>query len=484
MSGIAWSSSSSKDVLGLMLNHLYHRGPKAEWIYRGKSFALGCRVLPSEVNPPGRTHARKADTVAVIDGHLYSQNGIRLPEAEMLTDLYSRFGPDFVEHLDGDFAFGLITDSELLLARDPVGTRPLFYGFKSGDVYFASEAKALLGLCTEVEELPPGHVYTQRRGLRSFRSLQCPVPKFDSPEEAARILLHLLRQSVEMRLKDGKVDGVLLSGGLDSSIIAYLAKEFKPDLKTFTVGTDINDSEDLVRAREMAQYLGTEHHDYIFGEKEIEQSLPQIIHQLESFDGDCVSGAVANYFAARLAAQYSNCVLCGEGADEFMGGYHEQKEAGNEAEFVKLTEDLITNAYHTGLQRLDRMMACHSLEFRPPFLDGRVTALCYQIPPAWKVYGKKKVEKWILRKAFAGLLPDHILNRVKQPFASGAGSAKLTELIGQREAAKEDSPHEQIKSAMALKSEAEIYYYRVFKEKFTEDSFDKLVTRWDPLTRR
>ncbi|MEA3297914.1 MAG: asparagine synthase-related protein, partial [Chloroflexota bacterium] len=355
---------------------------------------------------------------------------------------------------------------------------------KSGDVYFASEAKALLGLCTEVEELPPGHIYTQRWGLQSFRNLQCPVPEFDSPEEAARILRHLLRQSVEMRLKDGKVDGVLLSGGLDSSIIAYLAKEFKPDLKTFTVGTDINASEDLVRAQEMAQYLGTEHHDYIYGGREIEQALPQIIHQLESFDGDCVSGAVANYFAARLASPYSNCVLCGEGADEFLGGYHEQKEAGREAEFIRVTEDLIANAYHTGLQRLDRMMASHSLEFRLPFLDGRVTALCSQIPLAWKVHGKKKVEKWILRKAFAGLLPDRILNRVKQPFALGTGSAKLTELIGQREAAKENSAHEQIKPAMALKSEAETYYYRVFKEKFTEDSFDKLVTRWDPLTRR
>jgi asparagine synthase (glutamine-hydrolysing) len=183
MSGVAGYSSSSKDVLGLMLDQLYHRGPEAEWIYRGKSFALGCRVLPSEVNPAGRTHAQKADTVAVIDGHLYSKNGIRLPEAEMLTDLYSRFGPDFVEQLDGDFAFGLITDSELFLARDHIGTRPLFYGFKGGDVYFASEAKALLGLCTEVEELPPGHVYTQRRGLRSFRSLQCPVPEFDSPKK-------------------------------------------------------------------------------------------------------------------------------------------------------------------------------------------------------------------------------------------------------------------------------------------------------------
>ena len=235
----------------------------------------------------------------------------------------------------------------------------------------------------------------------------------------------------------------------------------------------------------MVQCLGSEHHEYIYGEKEIEQVLPQVIYHLESFEEDCVYGAVANYFAARLAAQHTGGVLCGEGADEFLGGYHELKEARNETEFLKLTEDLISNAYHTGLQRLDRMMAAHALEFRPPFLDGRVTAFCSKIPMAWKVHGTEKVEKWILRKAFAGLLPDHILNRVKQPFALGAGSAKLTELVGQRARTGGDYTHSrQTKSDILLKSEAEIYYYQIFKEKFPEASFEKLVTRWDPLTRR
>ncbi len=478
MAGIAGTSSASRDALDLMLGRLHHRGPTGRWINYGKSIAIGCCVLPSEAKHSGRTHAQMADTAAVIDGHLFCEDEPQLLEADLLISLYSRFGPRFVEQLDGDFAFVLATDSELILARDTVGLRPLFYGHKDGDLYFASEMKALTGLCAEVAELPPGHVYTQKQGLRPFKSLRYSVPEFDGPEEAARILADLLRGAVEMRLKDGNVGGALLSGGLDSSIIAYLAKEFRSDLKTFTVGTGLNSSEDLNRARDMAQYLGTEHHEYIYGEREIEEVLPQVIYHLESFDEDCVYGAVANYFAARLAAQHTNCVLCGEGADEFLGGYHELKEARNEAEFLQLTEDLIGNAYHTGLQRLDRMMAVHSLEFRPPFLDGRVTAFCSNIPVEWKVYGKEKVEKWILRKAFAGLLPDHILNRVKQPFASGAGSAKLTELIGQRAGA-----GKRINSDISLKSEAETYYYQIFKEKFPEASFQRLVTRWDPLSR-
>jgi asparagine synthase (glutamine-hydrolysing) len=484
MAGIAGTTSGSKDSLALMLDRLHHRGPRGEWIHLGRKVALGCRVLPSEVNLLGRAYAQMADTVAVIDGHFYSEGGRQLPEADLLINLYRQFGTAFVEQLGGDFALCLATDSELILARDPVGLRPLFYGYKDDELYFASEMKALLGLCTEVMELPPGHVYTQRQGLRPFQRREYPVPEFDSAEEAAYILADLLRNSVEMRLKDGNVGGVLLSGGLDSSIIAYLAREFQPNLKTFTVGTGLNDSEDLGLARQMAQFLGTEHYDYIYGEKEIEQVLSQVIYYLESFDEDCVYGAVANYFAARLAAQHTDCVLCGEGADEFLGGYHELKEARNEVEFLQLTEDLIGNAYHTGLQRLDRMMAAHSLEFRPPFLDDRVTAFCVKIPPTWKVYGKEKGEKWILRKAFADLLPDNILNRVKQPFASGAGSAKLTELIGQRAGSEADSVYRKTESNIALKSEAEVYYYRLFKEKFPDDSLEKLVTRWDPLTRR
>ena len=484
MAGISGTSSGSKDSLELMLSRLHHRGPEEKRIHLGKRVVLGCRVLPSEAIHSGSTYAQGANMVAVIDGHLYSEDGMQLPEADLLVNLYSRFGPKFVERLDGDFALCLATDNELILARDPVGLRPLFYGYEDGALYFASELKALLGLCAEVMELPPGHVYTQRQGLQPFKSLQYSVAEFDSPEEAARILADLLRGAVEMRLRKGNVGGVLLSGGLDSSIVAYLAKEFQPNLKTFTVGTGINDSEDLRRAQEMVKYLGTEHYEYIYGEREIEQVLPQVIYHLESFDEDCVHGAVANYFAARLAAKHTNCVLCGEGADEFLGGYHELKEARNETEFLRLSEDLIGNAYHTALQRLDRMMAAHSLEFRPPFLDGKVTTFCSKIPPAWKVYGKEKVEKWILREAFAGLLPDTISNRVKQPFASGAGSARLTKLIGQRAGSAGGAMYEQTKPTIALKSEAEVYYYRIFKEKFPEDSFERLVTRWDPLSRR
>lgn len=482
MGGILGTSSGSKDLLEVMLGRLHHRGPAGIWKYEGEKINLGCCMLPSEVKHPARTHSQMAGTAAVLDGHLYSEDGAQPYPADLLVSLYHRFGTQFVEQLAGDFALALATDNEMMLARDAVGLHPLFYGYKNGALYFASEMKALVGLCDKIAELPPGYMYTLNRGLLSFKKPQYLFPEFDTPEEAAHILADLLRGAVEKRLMDGNVGGALLSGGLDSSIITCLAKEFQPNLKTFTVG--VIGSRDLTQARDIAEYLGTEHYEYVYEKKEIERLLPTVIYHLESFDEDCVAGAVANYFAARLAAQHTNCVLCGEGADEFLGGYHILKEARNKAELLQLTEDLISNAYHTGLQRLDRIMAAHSLEFRPPFLDGKVTAFCSKIPMSWKVHGTEKVEKWILRKAFADLLPDKVLNRVKQPFASGAGSAKLTELIGQRAGAGEDFMYKHTESDILLKSEAEIYYYQIFKDKFPETSFEKLVTRWNPLTRR
>jgi len=147
MAGISGTSSGSKAPLELMLGRLRHRGPADEWLQQGKRIALGCCVLPSEAKHSGRTHSQVADTAAVIDGHLHCEDEPQLFEADLLISLYSRFGSRFVEQLDGDFAFALATEDELILARDTVGMRPLFYGYEDGNLYFASEMKALVGLC-------------------------------------------------------------------------------------------------------------------------------------------------------------------------------------------------------------------------------------------------------------------------------------------------------------------------------------------------
>ena len=478
MAGIAGIRESKADLEGMLLR-LKHRGPRETWLSPGEYLGLGCCLLPSEVQTKARAYASQGDRVAVLDGHVYDTEGSQLSGAELLLHLYERHGPRFVEEVDGDFACAIADGDELILARDAVGLKPLYYSHQDGEFYFGSEAKALGSIADDIKEFPPGHIFTSADGMHSYAPKPKETPSFDTPEQAARILAELMERAVEKRMADGVPEGVLLSGGLDSSIIACLAKEFSPDLKTFTVG--LGEGEDRERAREVARYLGTKHYEYTYTEQEVIEALPQVIYYLESFEEDCVRGAVANYFASRLAVQHTGCVLTGEGSDEFLGGYHELKLAKNEEELQRMLEQFIDVAYNTGLQRLDRMMAAFSLEFRTAFLDGVVIDFCRQIPARWKVYGTEQVEKWILRQAFSGRLPEHIVWRVKSPFGTGAGSSAIMGPLAEKQVSASDfRAHQQTEEGLKLNSAEELYYYRIFKTAFPQPALARLVARWDP----
>jgi len=478
MAGIAGIRASGAN-LESMLQMLKHRGAHETWLGPEQYVRLGCCLLPSEMMPKPRTHACQGARVAVLDGHVYDTEGSGLANAELVLSLYERNGLRFAEALDGDFACAITDGDELILARDAVGLKPLYYGQRDGEFYFASEAKALCSLVDDIKEFPPQHIYTSTLGFQRYTPVVEETPDFDTPEQAAQILAQLLERAVEKRVADGVPDGVLLSGGLDSSIIACLAKECRPDLKTFTVV--LGDGEDRERAREVARYLGTEHHEYTYTEREIVEALPQVIYYLESFEEDCVKGAVANFFASRLASGHTSCVLTGEGSDEFLGGYHELKTAKDGAELERMMDRLIAVAYNTGLQRLDRMMAAHSLEFRTPFLDRAVTDFCLKIPAKWKVYGQEQVEKWILREAFSGRLPEHIVWRVKCPFAAGAGSSAIMGSLAEKQVSGSDfMANQRTEEGFRLYSAEELYYYRIFKESFPQPAVTRLVARWDP----
>ncbi len=479
MAGIAGIRAGKADLEG-MLQRLKHRGPRESWLGPGQYLKLGCCSLPSEVVPRVRAYACQGARVAVLDGHVYHAEGSELTDAELVLSLYDRHGPRFAEALDGDFACAIADGDELILARDAVGLKPLYYSHQDGGFYFASEAKALCPVADDIKEFPPGQVYTSADGLRSYTPHPEETPDFDNPEQAAQVLAELVERAVERRMADGVAEGALLSGGLDSSIIACLAKECRPDLQTFTVG--LGDGEDLECAREVARYLGTKHHEYTYTEGEIIEVLPQVIYYLESFEEDCVTGAVANYFAARLAAQHIGCVLTGEGSDEFLGGYHELKVAKDEEELQRMMDRLIAVAYNTGLQRLDRMMAAHSLEFRTPFLNRAVIDFCRRIPARWKVYGPEQVEKWILRQAFSNRLPQHIVWRIKRPFATGAGSSAIMGSLAEKQVSSPDfMAHRQTEEGLKLSSAEELYYYRIFKDSFPQPALAHLVARWDPM---
>jgi asparagine synthase (glutamine-hydrolysing) len=217
--------------------------------------------------------------------------------------------------------------------------------------------------------------------------------------------------------------GVSLSGGLDSSIVTLLAREGVEDLHSFGVG--VAGSEDLAAARQVASFLGTHHHEFVYTEHDIEAVLPDVLYYLESFDPALVRSAIPNYFLARLAVEHVKVMLTGEGADELYAGYAYLNDFTDPA---ALQEELvgITAALHnTNLQRTDRMSMAHGLEARVPFLDVQSVALALRMPPTWKVHTSERPPKALLRQAFAAHLPAEIINRPKQKFSQGAGSADL-----------------------------------------------------------
>ena len=291
----------------------------------------------------------------------------------------------------------------------------------------------------------------------------------------------LLMEATEKRIKDGAVGGVLLSGGLDSSLIAYMAHEIHPDIECFTVSME--EGQDLPLAKDVTKHLGVKHHILMFGEKEIKEILPLAIHHQEMYEESCVHGAIANFLAGRFLKGHTKVVLTGEGADEFFGGYDGQyKKGDNPEEVASIIDKLINVAHNTALQRLDRLNAACSYESRTPFLDAKVMDFSLKIPIQHKIYGEEQTGKWILRQAFEGCLPDHIIYQTKRFFAQGSGVAYIMRAQAEKEISQAElEAFNKVDGNPYLSSIEELYYYRIFKKTFPQPAYDRLVGRWDPF---
>ena len=466
-----------------MLDSLKHRGPDDRWTDGGPSHAIG--VCCSDLGPEkGTGHAGGGELAVVFDGEIYNDRPVGTSDASVAVELYRTHGRTFAGHLQGAFACAIWDSGQLILARDAVGIRPLYWGQSdSGTLFFSSEMKALVGRVGKVQELHPATILSSETGIQAYLPVYPSVRVPDGVDEGKKALRDLLFHATERRLADGAIGGMLLSGGLDSSIIAAMANEIKPGLPAFTVG--IEGAPDLASAELMARHLGVEHEVKIFGAEEVKALIPKAVYSLESFDEDCVSGAIANLVASELAYTRTNCILSGEGGDELNGGYHLLKDLPDEASRRKMMEQLIAVAYNTALQRLDRAMMGNSINYRTPFLDSEVTAFCLQMPVDWKVHNGQDgrlVEKWLLREAFRDMLPDEIYRREKLRFSGGTGTDPLIEEMSQEiieeSAFTEDS--RRTPGGYTLNSSKELAYYRLFKNYFPDPAFESLVGRWDP----
>jgi asparagine synthase (glutamine-hydrolysing) len=434
-----------------MLGCLRHRGPDEAGLHLSASgrTALGHTRLaivdPREGQQPLET---RSGTCVVSNGEIYNHVALRRgidsgelasgTDAAVIGPLYEAHGWGFVEALDGMFAFVVSASTgELLAGRDRLGIKPLYRACAGADVAFVSELKLLDASRWEsIDAVPPGHVWVGDE-LRRYWEFPDPVVAGPTGDAAvarwSRELREVLEAAVVKRLMSDVPLGTFLSGGLDSSIITALAARHHPGISTFALGFD--GSADLEAARRVAAHLGTTHHEIVVGNDEPERVLAEVVVHLESWDRDLVRSAIPTYLVARFAAGELAVVLTGEGADELFAGYRYHRHYADEPATLQRELHRSVAAMHdSNLQRVDRMTMAHSLEARVPFLDPDVVEVAMQIPAELKLRRSpdgRLVEKWILRHAFADLLPDEIVWRTKSQFDEGSGTLERLPALAQ-----------------------------------------------------
>lgn len=422
--------------------------------------------------------------------HQFSCNS----DSEVVLHLYEEYGKACLSYIEGMFAF-IISDcrsskSDIFAARDPLGIKPLYYGQKKGKFYFASELKCLYQMVDEVKEFPAGHYFTIAEGFVPYRTVHDIISRKssygqESREKIQQNICLLLENAVKKRLMADVPLGVLLSGGLDSSLIAAIASKYnqgsKP-MKSFCIG--LKGSADLVAARSVADYIGTDHYEYIYSEQDVLEAIPKVIYHLESFEPSLVRSAIPSYFVSMLAAEHVKVILSGEGADELFAGY---AYMGNMPDEQKLKYELarvLDSLHNINLQRMDRMSMAQSLEGRVPFLDEELINYVFNLPTEMKSPQNGKIEKWLLRASFdkAEYLPKEVLWRKKAEFSEGSGTKDFLETVFEQCISdlelKMDRERILKEENIHIRSKQELYFYRIFKTFYPSSSAADTVGRW------
>jgi asparagine synthase (glutamine-hydrolysing) len=434
-----------------MARMLRHRGPDWSGVYADDHAVLAHERLSivDVENGAQPLTSRGDDIVLAVNGEIYNHKTLRkqFPEfpfktssdCEIIIPLYERHKADFLNTLSGIFAFVLYdkrTDN-FLVARDPIGVVPLYQGRdEHGNLYVASEMKALIKYCRHIEDFPPGHYLT--------KDLEKPVryynPKWRAFEvvEKTPLVMPALRGALEaavhQQLMCDVPYGVLISGGLDSSVIAAVTQRFAPNrieegdkaqawwprLHSFAVG--LEGSPDLAMARKAAAAIGTVHHEFLFSVQEGLDALRDVIYHVETYDVTSIRASTPMFLMARrIKAMGIKMVLSGEGADEVFGGYLYFHKAPNAREFHEETVRKLDLLYKYDCLRANKTMAAWGIEVRVPFLDREFLDIAMAFNPAEKMVGERRIEKFPLRKAFEDYLPQEVAWRQKEQFSDGVG---------------------------------------------------------------
>ena len=492
-----------------MAKKVRHRGPDWSGIYSNERAVLAHERLAIVDPTSGKQPIISDDGLKVIavNGEIYNHIDLKKKhtpdynfktesDCEVILALYQEKGVSFLNDLNGIFAFALYDSSndKYIIARDHMGIIPLYMGWDKQNIFYvSSELKSLEGVCNKIELFPPGHYLDSNDGQLT----KWYVPKwtsFDRVKDSETIIKHIhdsLSAAVKRQLMSDVPYGVLLSGGLDSSITSALAKKFAskriesndeqdawwPQLHSFSVG--LEGAPDLKAAKIVADHIGTVHHEINFTVQEGVDAIRDVIYHLETYDVTTVRASTPMYLMARAIKSLGiKMVLSGEGADELFGGYLYFHKAPNSKEFHEETVRKLDKLHQYDCLRANKSLAAWGIEGRVPFLDKEFIDTAMGINPEDKMIKNGRIEKWVLREAFKDYLPESVLWRQKEQFSDGVGYSWIDSL---KELVSEEVSDSDFKNASKIfpvnppQNKEEFYYRSIFKDHFPSDAAAKSV---------
>lgn len=515
MCGIVGVFNPQKDISGLrpqvlkMAKKIRHRGPDWSGIYDGQNAILAHERL-SIVDPASGGQPLKSKDgklVLAVNGEIYNHRDIRKSyegryefltgsDCEVILPLYREKGIHFLEELNGIFAFALydVEKNAFLVARDPIGVIPLYMGWNDdGSIYVASELKALEGVCRNIEPFLPGHYWysDEKKMVRWYkREWESYEAVRENPADIDQ-LRDALEAAVKRQLMSDVPYGVLLSGGLDSSIISAIARKYAskrieeddtqaawwPRLHSFAVG--LKGAPDLAAARKVADFIGTVHHEINYTIQEGLDAIRDVIYYIETYDVTTVRASTPMYLLARVIRSMGiKMVLSGEGADEIFGGYLYFHKAPDARSFHEETVRKLGKLHLYDCLRANKSLSAWGIEGRVPFLDKEFLDVAMRFNPETKMAKEGRMEKWPLRKAFEDMIPQEIAWRQKEQFSDGVGYSWIDTLkkITSEQVSDQEMAHAAERFPINPPMNKEEYFYRsIFEEHFPSDAAARCV---------
>lgn len=498
------SSEKLRPQLLEMSKRVRHRGPDWNGIYAGEKAILAHERLAIVDPASGKQPLFSADESLVLaaNGEIYNHQELRAQfkdsydfqtksDCEVILALYQQKGVDFVDELNGIFGFAIYDSvkDEYFIARDHMGIIPLYIGWdKNGTFYVASELKALEGTCSKIELFPPGHYLHSATGefVRWYQRDWMDYENVKENETSIAELHDALAAAVKRQLMSDVPYGVLLSGGLDSSVTSAIAKQYSqmrvesgdtkeawwPQLHSFSVG--LEGSPDLAAAQKVAEHIGTVHHEIKFTIQEGLDAIKDVIYNLETYDITTIRASTPMYLMARVIKSMGiKMVLSGEGADELFGGYLYFHKAPSPKDFHEETVRKLDKLHMYDCLRANKSLAAWGIEGRVPFLDKEFMDVAMRINPKDKMITGERMEKWVVRKAFEDYLPESVAWRQKEQFSDGVGYSWIDTLkaLVAEEITDEQMQNAHFKFPIQTPTTKEEYYYRsIFEEHFPSDA--------------